>query len=105
METYRIEITPDAEADVENCYRYILETYHSWDTADAFLDDYGETLEKLRLGAGRLKIGDHPLMQARGIRRWNFLKHDYFMLYTVREDLAIILAVAHFRKDIGNILK
>lgn len=49
METYRIEITPDAEADVESCYRYILETYHSWDTADAFLDDYSETLESCAL--------------------------------------------------------
>ena len=49
METYRIEITPDAEAGVESWYRYILETYQSWDTADAFLDDYSETLESCAL--------------------------------------------------------
>ena len=105
METYRIEITPDAETDVENCYRYIIGTFRSWETADAFLEDYCESLEKLRLVAGRLKTGEHPLMKSREIRRWNFLRHDYFILYTMKKNVAVIIAAAHFRQDIDNILK
>ncbi len=105
METYSIEVTPNADADVERCYRYLVEVLHSWEAADAFLDDYYESLDKLSLVAGKLKMGEHPLMKSRALRRLNFHRHHYFLLYRMEGLTAVIIAVAHFRQDISNVLK
>ena len=73
--------------------------------ADAYLDDYDETLEILSKSAGSLKIGEHPLMKSRGLRRINFVRHNYFLVYYNEGDEAIIVAVGHFDEDLKNVIR
>ena len=105
MEEYTIDITPDASQDLEDCYLYILRVFKAFETAEAFLKDFDESMAKLQYVAGKLRIGDHPIMRERGLRRWNFLHHNYFMLFRMNGNTAEIVAIGHFRQDLRSVLR
>ena len=43
MEQFDVVATPDAEEDVERCYRYIMDHFKNEIAAESFLLDYEET--------------------------------------------------------------
>ena len=71
MQRYFVSSTWDADADTLRHYLYIRNVLMNPQAADAYLTDYDETRELLSKSAGSLKIGDHPLMKARHLRRIN----------------------------------
>ena len=105
MRTYDVTSTPDADADTLRHYLYIRNVLRNPQAADAYLVDYDETREVLARSAGALRVGEHPLMKERNLRRINFLRHDYFMVYCVEGDEAIIIAVGHFDEDLQNVIR
>ena len=105
MQRYYVTSTLDADADTLRHYLYIRTVLLNPQAADAYLDDYDETLEILSKSAGSLKIGDHPLMKSRGLRRINFVRHNYFLVYYIEGDEAVIVAVGHFDEDLKNVIR
>lgn len=104
MEKYNVFTTPDADNDVDRCHNYLLEHFQSDQAGDAFLDDFDETVDELSLVAGKLQVGTSKIMKMRNLRRINFRRHDYFMIYRINGNDAEIIAVAHFKEDLHRIL-
>lgn len=105
MRKYHVTSTRDADNDVLRHYLYIRNVLMNPQAADAYLIDFDETLEVLSRSAGSLRIGEHPVMRARRLRRINFMRHEYFMVYRVEDEEAQIIAVGHFDEDIQNVIK
>ncbi len=104
MKEFFVSSTWDADADTLRHYLYIRNVLMNPQAADAYLTDYDETRELLSKSAGSLRVGDHPLMRERELRRINFIRHDYFLVYHIEGDEAEIVAVGHFDEDLKNII-
>ena len=101
---YKVAVTPDAEADLEQFIRYLLYEKRNTQAASNLLDDFEATKDSLSHVAENLKLCDHPRLNALGYRRIRFLSHRYFMLYRVEGKLAIVDAIFHELQDYENIL-
>ena len=68
-------------------------------------DDYIQTRKTLERSAGSLQEPESEQLQERGLKRINFLRHSYFMLYEMEEETAVIVKVFHSLEDYENELK
>lgn len=105
MQKYFVTSTLDADTDTLRHYLYIRNVLLNPEAADAYLTDYDDTREILSKSAGALKVGEHPLMKARELRRINFMHHNYFLVYHLEGDEAEIIAVGHFDEDMKNVIR
>ena len=99
---YKVVVTPDAEADLDNFILYLLYNKNNEQAAKNLLDDFENTKDKLAIVATSLKYCENPKLTRYGYRRINFLKHNYFMLYRVENNLVIIDNIFHGLQDFEN---
>ena len=66
------------------------------------LADFEETKESLSRVAASLQFRTNPRLNKLGYRRINYLHHDYFMLYRVVDDMAVVDSIFHFLEDYEN---
>ena len=99
---YNVVITIDAENDFIRHIRYVLEKFHNDQAAKSVIDDFEETKNSLAQSAGSLQNCENPRLRALGYKRINYLHHDYFMLFRVVGDMAIVDNIFHFREDYEN---
>ena len=98
---YRVVITIDAENDLHRHIEYILEKFKNEQAAKKnIIDDFEETKNNLAKSAGSLQYCENPRLNIQGYKRINYLHHDYFMLFRVVEDMAIVDNIFHF-KDVA----
>lgn len=99
---YKVVITPDTEADLDGFIRYLLFEKKSDQAASNVLNDFEITKNNLSRVAGSLKFCDNPRLRELGYRRMNFQSHDYFLLYRVIGDTAIVDNIFHELQDYEN---
>ena len=99
---YKVIVTLDAEKDLDRHIRYLLEVKMNAQAASNVLNDFEETKNVLSRVAGSLKLCDNPRLKKLGYRRINYQCHDYFMLYRVVEDIAIVDNIFHVLEDYEN---
>ena len=80
----------------------MIEIKHSKQAANSVIDDDYDTIDRLESIAGSIRIEDDSMCAAFGYRRINFLRHDYFMLYRLEGNTAIIDRMFHQREDYRN---
>ena len=102
---YKVVITIDAENDLNRHIRYLLEQKMNDQAARNVLNDFEETMKSLSRVAASLQLCSNPSLNRLGYRRINYLHHDYFMLYRVVDDMAIVDNIFHFLEDYENKLK
>ena len=66
------------------------------------LDDFENTIKKLKYVADSLKVCDNPRLQSLGYRRINFQQHRYFMLYRIENDVVYVDDIFHELQDYEN---
>ena len=66
------------------------------------LDDFEDTIKKLKYVADSLKVCDNPRLQSLGYRRINFQQHRYFMLYRIENDVVYVDDIFHELQDYEN---
>lgn len=96
---YKIVVTKDAEADLDQFIKYLIVEKKSLQAAQNVLDDYDATIESLKHVAGSLKLCDNPRLRELGYRRINFLNHRYFMMYRVVGDMVYVDNIFHDLQD------
>ncbi|MCR4567838.1 MAG: type II toxin-antitoxin system RelE/ParE family toxin [Pseudobutyrivibrio sp.] len=96
---YKVVMTVDAEEDLDGFIRYLLFVKKSVQAATNVLNDFEETKKILSMTAGSLKYCDNPLLKEGGYKRINFLTHDYFMMFRIDGDTAIIDNIFHELQD------
>ncbi len=78
----------EAEEDLNQFVQYLLFAKKNKQAAKNVLDDFEDTIKKLKKVASSLKVCDNPRLQSLGYRRINFQQHRYFMLYRIENDIA-----------------
>ena len=99
---YKVYITSDAEEDLDRFIRYLLFDKNNKQAASNLLNDFEATKQSLSLVAGSLKLCDNPALNKLGYRRINFLTHNFFMLYRIEENTAIVDNIFHELQDYEN---
>ena len=102
---YRVVVTADAEQDLENFILYLLLEKKNEQAAQNLLDDFEETKDILSIVASSLRYCDNPKLKELGYKRINFVRHRYFMLYRVVEDMVIVDNIFHESQDYENCLQ
>ena len=99
---YKVVITSDAEADLDGFIRYLLFEKKSDQAASNVLNDFEATMNSLSGVAGSLKLCDNPRLRELVYRKMNFLSHEYFLLYRIEGDTAIVDNIFYELQDYEN---
>lgn len=99
---YKVVITLDAEADLEQFLRYLLYEKKSEQAAKNLLNDFEMTKKKLEKVASSLADCQNPRLKVFGYKRINFTSHRYFMLYRIEDDKVIVDNIFHELQDYEN---
>ena len=99
---YKVVVTKDAEEDLDSFIRYLLFEKKNKQAAQSVLDDFEDTIKKLKYVASSLNVCDNPRLQSLGYRRINFQQHRYFMLYRIENDVVYVDDIFHELQDYEN---
>ena len=99
---YKVVISEGAAQDLGNCINYLINIKKNPQAALSVMNDYDDTIAKLSIVAGSLKPCQSPKMKERNLRRINFLRHNYFMLYLVEGQTAYVTNIFHDLEDADN---
>lgn len=102
---YRVIVSNTAQNAVDQFIAYLLLEKESLQAAQSVADDYEETLRRLSVIAGSLKLCDDPELASHGYKRINFKRHDYFLIYHIENDIAYVDRAFHFDQDFENAMK
>ena len=108
MISYRVETVPEAEDKLREYLAYILLVFRDENTYEAVKKDYRRTLERLADNAGGIVNRDEPELRKRGLKRINFEKHNYFLLYEIIDaetPIARVVDMFHSSEDYINKLR
>lgn len=100
--TYNVIISSDAEEDFENILKYLLFEKRSRQAAEHFIDDFENTKNRLSSSAKALKLCTNPNLRKHGYRRINFEEMEYFCLYRIDGNNAVIDNIFHHFQDYEN---
>jgi plasmid stabilization system protein ParE len=105
MKVYHIDITEEAEQDIQESTRYIATEFDNINAADRLLDEVEEAIYSLEEMPLRHALVDDCVLAARGVRF--FPIHNYLVFYAVREETrtVVIERFIHGRRDWITILK
>ena len=86
MKHYKVIVTPDAEGDLQAYIAYLRHVKKNPQAVKNVLKDFRETKENLGRVAGSLGEPYSDELRKRGLKRINFLKHNYFALFYIGAD-------------------
>ncbi len=99
MKEYKFVVTEDAKADLKRHLGYIKNKFKNIQAVRNVRDDFRDTVSSLRTAAGAIREPESDALRARGLKRINFQRHYYFLLYRVKGDTAEVLRMFHFLED------
>ena len=100
MKKYNVEITREAELQMQRYLEYLLIDLKSEQSYKAVKEDYLETLERMTSVAGSLRICENPKFAKRKIRKILFSIHRYVVLYRLYNDTTdVVIGVYHTMQD------
>lgn len=100
MKTYRVEITCEALADMEQLYNHIAYVLLSPENAMGQYNRIADAILKLDEMPERFRIMDSEPEYSRGLRR--MLVDNYSVFYIIEEDSVMITDVLYTPSDIGR---
>lgn len=106
MTKYKIIVTPDAKDDLRLYLDYIRNVKKNPQAVKSILQDFRDTKNRLSLVAGSLSEPESEKMKEMGLKRMNFIRHDYFMLYCIRNGNEVYITnIFHFRESFESKLR
>ena len=105
MKTFKVKVSPEAKVDLHDRLAYLVNVKKNKQAAQNVMRDYQETRATLSRIAGSIKQPDSKKLQERGLKRINFIRHDYFMLFRIDGDVATVTNIFHSLEDFENTLR
>lgn len=93
---YKVVVTAEAEEDLNQFIQYLLFAKKNKQAAKNVLDDFEDTIKKLKYVASSLNVCDNPRLQSL------FQQHRYFMLYRIENDVVYVDDIFHELQDYEN---
>ena len=105
MKSYNVKVSPSAEKDLRDRIEYLVKDKKSKQAAANVMNDYIETRNTLSQMAGSIKNPENDKLRARRLKRINFKRHNYFLLFRIDENVVTITNVFHGLEDYENKLR
>jgi len=105
MKQYKVVITAEAKNDLQRYRDYLLYSKKSRQAAKNLVIDYRETRKQLEISADCLADPSSNKLKERGLKRINFRRHDYFLLYTIIDKVVYVTNMFHSLEDFESKLK
>ena len=105
MNDKKVKVTSDAKKDLGRYLDYIRRVLKNPQAARSVAEDFRETKSKLAGIADSLKKPDSAALVQRGLKRYNFLHHDYLLLFRVKGEIVEITNIFHASEDYENKLR
>ena len=102
MKKYKVIVTPKAQQDLKEFVDYIKNKYKNPQAAQSLLDDFVKTRKALSMTAGSIKESEIEKLKQAGLKRINFRKHRYFLLFRMDDDAVRITNVFCDLQDYEN---
>lgn len=105
MKEYKPVVTADAREDLKDHLGYIKRQFKNKQALTNVREDFKKTAASLATRADTIKDPESEALLKRGLKRINFEKHDYFLLFSVKDDTVEVMRMFHFLQDYENKLK
>ena len=105
MKRYNVIRTDDAEEDLRKYVDYLVRVKRNPQAAQNVLDDFDGTVDMLETMAGSIAKPQSPKLNARNLKRINFQRHKYFLLFRVEGNDVIITNMFHELEDFESKLR
>ena len=105
MKIYSITITPEAKTNFRQLVNYLLYAKKNSQEADNLINDYDLTIISLAKIAVSIREPDSDILKRRNLKRLNFHKHDYYLLFKIEEDKVKVTNIFHGWEDVEEKLK
>ena len=106
MKNYKVMVTPEAEKELKGYIAYLRSVKKNPQAVRNVLNDFKDTKTSLGNVAGSLKEPESEELRSRGLKRMNFLRHNYFLLYYIGNDeIVYITNIFHGLEDFENKLR
>ncbi len=99
MKTFQVIVEPEAQKQIRRHLSYIKNELKNQQAAENVYQDFIASVGKLSTIAGSVKEPDDEALIKRGLKRKNFDRHEYFVLFKVDGDKAKVTNVFHFREN------
>lgn len=96
---YKVVITPTAEAHLRAYIVYAKRKFKSNQAVRSIIEDARQTVRRLSRVAGSLALCSDDILHEYGYRKIMFLRHDFFMLYRLDGNVAVVEAMYHVLQD------
>ena len=102
MKKFKVKVSPEAEQELHRRAGYLALARKNPQAARNFMHDYRKTRLTLEDIAGSIREPDSEILKRRNLKRLNFRKMDYFLLFKVEGNTAIITNIFHASEDFEN---
>ena len=99
MKTYNVIIEPEAKKQMRRHLSYIKNKLKNPQAAESVYHDFLASVGKLSTTAGSIKESEDEALIKRKLKRKNFDRHEYFVLFRVIGDEVQVTNVFHFREN------
>ncbi len=101
----RIVVTPVAAEDLRRYMAYLSKVKKNPQAVKNVLQDFRETKEHLSYVAASISEPASEELRRRGLKRMNFMKHNYFMLFYVADHNVYVTDIFHGLEDFESKLR
>jgi len=102
MKQYIVRNTPLLEKKLDRYINYLKNVKHSRQAAQSLFDDFVETRKNLAKTAEMIRTSDDENLKNRGLKRINFRRHNYFLLFRINGEVVEIISMFHGLEDYSN---
>lgn len=100
MDEYALQITPEAEADIDEAYEYISYQLENPQAALALTDGIYAAIEELSVMPSRFPVWRHEPLKSEGVRSFGVKNFNVFYAINESRKTVIILRVLYNRRDV-----
>ena len=99
MKSFKVKVNKEAEEDLRRYTKYVKETLGNSQAAKSILVDFRETKRKLTTIAESIVKPENDRLKEKSLKRINFKKHNYFLLFKIVDDIVYITNMFHGSED------
>jgi len=105
MDEYNVEITPEAEADIDEAYAYISYQLENPQAAFELTDGIYDGIEKLSTMPSRFPVWKREPLKSEGVRSFAVKNFNVFYVVDETRRTVFVLRVIYNRRDVSRLPK
>ena len=105
MMKLKVYVTASAKNDLRRYLRYVRNKLKNPSAAESIAEDFRKTKNTLSELAKSIREPESDKLKQRGLKRINFISHDYFLLDRLNGDTVEVTNMFHELEDFENKLR